>query len=612
MSVVEPVEIRVGLGTCGVASGGRDTHEAVCRALRRSGADVTVKAVGCNGMCHREPLVELVDAAGGTVLYGHVGVAEAAHVIGSHEGARTWWRRLGRGVERTSQWLMGGGGRALRHVRVDPNAGPGGEYLAKQKRVVLENAGLIDPLSLDDARRVGAYEALARCGRELSPEDVLGCIRRAGLRGRGGAGYPTADKWDRVRQRHATTKYVLCNADEGDPGAFMDRLLIESDPHRVLEGIAIAAYAVGANEGIIYVRDEYPLAIRHVRAAIAEAEQAGLLGTSAGRHETPLKLTVVEGAGAFVCGEETAMVASIEGRRGHPRLRPPYPSDSGLWDCPTSVNNVETYACVPWIVRHGPEAFAAMGTDTSKGTKVFALAGKIRRGGLIEVPMGITIREIVEDIGGGVIEGRRLKAVQIGGPSGGCVPARLADTPIDYEALRSTGAIMGSGGLIVLDETDCLVDVARYFLEFTQAESCGKCTFCRVGTKRMLEILERLCAGQGQSGDLRMLEELAHGVTEGSLCGLGRTAPNPVLTTLRYFRDEYEAHLDGRCPAGVCRALISYTVTDRCIGCTLCAQYCPASAIVPRPYQQHEIDQDACVRCGTCRRTCPAEAIEVH
>ena len=612
MTDPSPVEIRVGLGTCGVASGGRDTHEAIQQALRQAGAHVPVKPVGCNGMCHREPLVELVHAGGQTVLYGHVGPHEAEHLVAEHVPARGWWRRLARGAGRASRWVSGGSPWALRHVRLDPGQGEGGDYLAKQKRVVLANAGLIDPLSLDDALRLGAYQALEHCLRDLAPEEVLDRVRVAGLRGRGGAGYPTAEKWRRSRQQPGARKFVICNADEGDPGAFMDRLLIESDPHRVLEGIAIAAYAIGAGEGFIYVRDEYPLAVQTVTAAIGHAEQAGYLGTDIRGSGFSLNLSVVEGAGAFVCGEETAMVASIEGARGNPRLRPPYPSEHGLWQCPTNVNNVETYACVPWILRHGPEAFAAMGTATSKGTKVFALAGKVRRGGLIEVPMGITIREIVEDIGGGVIEGRELKAVQIGGPSGGCVPASLAHTPVDYEAIRSTGAIMGSGGLIVLDETDCMVDVARYFLDFTQNESCGKCTFCRVGTRRMLEILERLCAGQAQRGDLDTLEELAHGVAEASLCGLGRTAPNPVLTTLRYFRHEYEAHIDGHCPAGVCRALISYTVTDRCIGCTLCAQYCPVAAIAPRPYEQQEIDQDTCVRCGSCKRICPADAIEVH
>jgi NADH-quinone oxidoreductase subunit F len=397
---------------------------------------------------------------------------------------------------------------------------------------------------------------------------------------------------------------VVCNGDEGDPGAFMDRAVLESDPHRVLEGLAIAAYAIGAAEGYLYIRAEYPLAVRHVRAAIAEARARGYLGS--------LQLEVREGAGAFVCGEETALIQSLEGKRGTPRLRPPYPVERGFRGRPTIINNVETLACVPWIMRHGAATFAAYGTAGSRGTKVFALAGKINRGGLVEVPMGITIREVVEEIGGGIKNGRRFKAVQLGGPSGGCIPARLADTPIDYDALAQTGAIMGSGGLVVLDDRDCMVDIARFFLKFTQAESCGKCTFCRVGTKRMLEILDRLCEGNGRRDDLEKLETLADYVSRGSLCGLGQTAPNPVTTTLRYFREEYEAHLhEKRCPAGRCPALIRYRVTDDCIGCTLCAQACPVGAIAYRPYEKHAVDERLCTRCDMCRQACRDDAIEV-
>jgi NADH-quinone oxidoreductase subunit F len=384
----------------------------------------------------------------------------------------------------------------------------------------------------------------------------------------------------------------------------MDRLVLEADPHRVLEGLAIAAYAIGAVEGFLYIRAEYPLAVRNIREAIRQADQRGLLGG--------LHLEVREGAGAFVCGEETALIHSLEGQRGMPRLRPPYPAEKGFRGQPTLINNVETLACVPWIMRHGAAAFAALGTERSKGTKVFALAGKVSRGGLIEVPMGITIREIVDQIGGGIKNGRRFKAVQLGGPSGGCIPERLADTPVDYDAIPRTGAIMGSGGLVVLDDRDCMVDIARFFLHFTQAESCGKCTFCRIGTKRMLEILERLCAGRAYPDDIERLETLADYVSRGSLCGLGQTAPNPVATTLRYFRDEYEAHAkDKRCPAGRCPALIRYRITDNCIGCTLCAQACPVSAIQYKPYEKHVIDDTLCTRCDECRKVCQDDAVEV-
>jgi NADH-quinone oxidoreductase subunit F len=431
------------------------------------------------------------------------------------------------------------------------------------------------------------------------------------VRGRGGAGFPTGPKWKIVHEQPGDVKYVICNGDEGDPGAFMDRMLLESFPYRIIEGLAIAAVAVGAHEGFFYIRREYPLAVERVQSALDELTRRGWLGDHLLGTGYALKLSIKEGAGAFVCGEETALIASIEGKRGMPRLRPPFPAVSGLWEKPTLINNVETLALVPWIVRNGAEKFAAIGTPKSKGTKVFALAGKIQRGGLIEIPMGTTIREVVEDIGGGVAPGRRFKAVQIGGPSGGCVPARLADTPIDYESLQAIGAIIGSGGLVVLDDHDCMVDIARYFLKFTQEQSCGKCTFCRIGTKRLLDILELICAGKGRREHLNDLERLCLQVGAGSLCGLGKTAPNPVLTTLRYFRDEYEAHLQGRCPAGRCTALIRYEINDRCTGCTICAQHCPVNAIPTAPWQRHEIKQDLCTRCDTCRRVCPYEAVEV-
>ena len=576
------VEIRIGLGSCGVASGGESVRDALVREAQRAGAGAVVKAVGCNGMCYREPLVEVLEPGGGSTLYGNVDAASARKIARRH--LRPRW---------------------LRWATAEPPApfhAP--EFLRNQRRIVLENCGEIDPLNVDDYLARDGYRALRRCTKELSPERVIAAISASGLRGRGGAGFPTGLKWERARAQADPVKYVICNGDEGDPGAFMDRAVLESDPHRVLEGLAIAAYAIGAAEGYLYIRAEYPLAVRNIRAAILQAEGRGLL--------EGLRLEVREGAGAFVCGEETALIASLEGRRGTPRLRPPYPVEKGFRGRPTLINNVETLASVPWIVRHGAQAFAAFGTQSSKGTKVFALAGKVNRGGLIEVPMGITILQVVEEIGGGMRNGREFKAAQIGGPSGGCIPARLADTPIDYDALASTGAVMGSGGLVALDDRDCMVDIARFFLRFTQAESCGKCTFCRIGTKRMLEILDRLCEGNGRPDDLQKLETLTDYVSRGSLCGLGQTAPNPVATTLRYFREEYEAHLhEKRCPAGRCPALIRYRVTDACIGCTLCAQACPVSAIAYRPYEKHAVDDSLCTRCDMCRQACQDDAIEV-
>jgi NADH-quinone oxidoreductase subunit F len=588
------VEIRVGLGSCGVASGSEPVRDALVRAAKEAGANSVIKAVGCNGMCHREPLVEVVEAEGQVALYGNVTAETAQRIARRHIRPTRVATRF--------RWKAG----SLREPPAAPVEQPAAAYLAKQKRIVLENCGTIDPLNIDDYLARDGYRALAMCLQApgLSPDAVIAAITDSGLRGRGGAGFPTGRKWALGRAQPGSVKYVICNGDEGDPGAFMDRLVLESDPHRVLEGLAIAAYAIGATEGYLYIRAEYPLAVRHTRAAILQAEERALLGQ--------LRLEVREGAGAFVCGEETALIQSLEGKRGMPKLRPPYPVERGFRGQPTVINNVETLACVPWIVRHGARAFAALGTKNSRGTKVFALAGKVNRGGLIEVPMGITIREVVEDIGGGIPNGRAFKAVQLGGPSGGCIPARLADTPIDYDALAETGAIMGSGGLVVLDDRDCMVDIARFFLKFTQAESCGKCTFCRIGTKRMLEILERLCEGKGRPDDLEKLATLADYVGRGSLCGLGQTAPNPVLTTLRYFREEYEAHLhERRCPAGRCPALIHYRVTDNCIGCTLCAQACPVGAIAFRPYEKHAVDDRLCTRCDMCRQACKDDAIEV-
>jgi NADH-quinone oxidoreductase subunit F len=607
-------EIRIGVGSCCIAQGSGQVQEAIRQALAASGARAVVKPVGCVGMCHQTPLVELVPAGGGrTRLFAKVQAQSAAEIVLAQFKPKGLSRRLGYRVSRWLDRLLSdeAGDPVERHA-IDVRDGQVCAFLGRQQHVATEYCGQLAPTDLDEYIRHHGFEALRHCLERLSPEEIIEETRASGLRGRGGAGFPTGLKWAAVRKAQGDRKYLICNGDEGDPGAFMDRMLLESFPSRVIEGMAIAARAVGANEGIFYIRAEYPLAVKRITEALRQCRERGLLGERVMQSSFRLELRIQEGAGAFVCGEETALLAALEGRRGTPRLRPPYPAECGLWGKPTSVNNVETYAVVPWILRHGAAAFSRLGTTQSKGTKVFALAGKIRRGGLIEVPMGVTVRQIVEEIGGGVAGGKRFKAVQIGGPSGGCVPAELADTPVDYEALAELGAIMGSGGMVVLDENDCMVDIARYFLRFTQEQSCGKCTFCRVGTRRMREVLDRICAGVGKPGDLEELEQLSKCIGAASVCGLGRTAPNPVLSTLRYFRPEYEAHLAGRCPAGRCKALIAYRIDEKCIGCTLCAQQCPADAIPMTPYALHVIDQEKCTRCDTCRQICPVGAVVVE
>lgn len=615
-------EIHVGLGSCCMAKGSDQLFHALRANAARSGAHVSVKRVGCVGMCHRTPMIEVSLPGRPGNFYSDLDASQARALMQRYFPQRNLLHRVSEFWSSALDQLLLGGVTARQQVtrysmsKSDPGVR---SFLGKQLHIATEHFGRLDPLDLDEYLEYDGFKALRQCIDECKKEGdaqlanakIISTIEKSGLRGRGGAGFPTGLKWRTVGQNSAGVKYVICNGDEGDPGAFMDRMVLESFPFRVIEGLAIAAVAVGAHEGIFYIRHEYPLAVKRVKAALAELERRDWLGLDLFGNGLPFKLSVVEGSGAFVCGEETALIASIEGRRGMPRLRPPFPAESGLWGMPTLINNVETLALVPWILRNGAQKFAAIGSLKSKGTKVFALAGSIRRGGLIEVPMGTTIREIIEEIGGGAPEGRRFKAVQIGGPSGGCVPARLSDTPVDYDSLREVGAIMGSGGLVVLDDTCCMVDIARYFLRFTQDQSCGKCTFCRIGTRRMLDILERLCTGKATRPQLDELKHLAHQVGAGSLCGLGKTAPNPVLSTLKYFDDEYEAHLQGRCPAGKCTALIKYSVTGDCNGCTICSQHCPVQAIQMTPYSRHEINLSLCTRCDTCRKLCPRDAITV-
>jgi len=582
-------EIRVGLGTCGISAGGRAVFDAFEQVVGSSREGISLCETGCMGMCYEEVLVEIVEN-GNRYLYGRVTPEKARDIFEHHV----------RNKQPVDEWII------KNRVNSEREA-----FFEKQRRIVLRHCGHIDPGSIDDYLANGGYRAIQKVLKEMSPEDVIECIKNSGLRGRGGGGFPTGLKWQFARQASGKKKYVICNADEGDPGAFMDRSVLEGDPHSVIEGMMIAATAIGADEGYIYVRAEYPKAVRRLRNAIDQCQERGFLGRGIFGSTHDFSIKIKEGAGAFVCGEETALIASIEGKRGVPRLRPPFPAHQGLWGRPTNINNVETFANIPWIVMNGYETFAGMGTEKSKGTKVFALAGKIVRSGLAEIPMGMTINEIVFDVGGGIRNGKEFKAVQMGGPSGGCIPASMGDLKIDYDEITRTGAIMGSGGLIVLDEDTCMVDLAKFFLTFTQNESCGKCTFCRIGTKRMLEILERITDGEGREEDLALLEDLAEKIKSSSLCGLGQTAPNPVLTTLKYFRSEYEAHIrEKKCPAHTCKALIEYRIDpELCTGCTLCAKKCPVQAIEGETKAPHRVVQDKCIRCGLCFDVCPRGAV---
>ena len=558
------------------------------------GTDVEIKFTGCHGMCQQGPIVVIEPE---DIFYAKVKAKDVPKIVEKHLTDGDPVKRLFYQDPATKE-------RIPTYHEIP--------FYKHQKRLVLRKCGQINPEDIKDSLAAGSYQALEKA-LELDPDFIIEEVKGSGLRGRGGGGFPTGLKWQFCRQAESDTKYVLCNADEGDPGAFMDRSVLEGDPHAVLEGMIIAGHAIGASQGYIYCRAEYPLAIKRLQIAIEQARERGFLGENILDSGYDFDLEIFHGAGAFVCGEETALITSIEGNRGMPRSRPPYPANSGLYGEPTLLNNVKTYANIPWIINQGSEWFADIGTEDSKGTAVFALTGKIANSGLIEVPMGVTLREIIYEIGGGVLDGKEFKAVQTGGPSGGCLPKSFLDTPVDYDSLTDAGSMMGSGGMVVMDEDTCMVDVARYFLEFTEMESCGKCVPCRLGTKEMLTILEDIVQGLGKPGDIDRLEELAKGVKSGSLCGLGQTAPNPVLTTLRYFRDEYEAHIyENACPAKQCKEFITYHITDTCIGCGLCLRNCPVEAITGEPKERHHIDQETCIKCGICYEVCPEKFFSVE
>ena len=583
------MKILVGQGSCGIAAGANKVFAALEAGLKEASPNASLLRTGCIGTCYLEPIVEVIEDSGKKYTYVKVTADIAAEILEKHIKAK----------KAVKEYL----------ISADDE-----DKQARQTKIALRNCGVINPEDISEYISNGGYEAAKKCISALTRPEVIEIIKASGLRGRGGAGFPTWFKWDAALKSPGAVKYMVCNADEGDPGAFMDRAVLEGDPHTVLEGMLIGGYSIGATEGIIYVRAEYPLAIERLNTAIAQARENGFLGKNLFDTDFSFDIRIKAGAGAFVCGEETALIASLEGERGMPRLKPPFPAAKGYWQKPTNINNVETFANVPWIVANGGAAFAAYGTEKSNGTKVFALTGKIKNGGLVEIPMGVTLREIIYNIGGGIKNDRQFKAVQMGGPSGGCIPAQLIDTPVTYEDIPATGAIVGSGGMVVMDDSTCMVDMARFFLDFTEKESCGKCNYCRLGTKRMLEILNRIVEGDGREGDIELLEELCEKIKDGSMCALGQTAPNPVLTTLRYFRNEYEDHIyHKKCTAKSCRPLLTFDITDgKCVGCTLCARNCPVGAITGEVKKTHVIDQAKCIKCGKCEASCKFGAITIE
>ncbi len=583
------MRIIVGQGSCGIAAGAMKVYNAIEDKISAF-SHLSLGITGCIGMCYLEPIVDV------------------------YEGNELFARFVKVKEEDSERILNAAASKDLTEVSDLVISDEDKAFLSQQTRIALRNCGIIDPTSIDAYINAGGYEAIKKVLSGMTQEDVIEVIKTSGLAGRGGAGFPTWFKWNAAKESEGEEKYLICNADEGDPGAFMDRAVIESDPHTLIEGMLVGAYTIGAKEAVVYVRAEYPLAIKRLQKAIDEAKAKNLLGQNILGSDFSCEMRIKAGAGAFVCGEETALIESLEGERGMPRLKPPFPAQSGYWQKPSNINNVETFANVAWIINNGGEAFAAMGTENSKGTKVFALTGKIKKGGLVEIPMGKTLRDVIYGIGGGIKNDAEFKAVQMGGPSGGCIPADLLDTVIDYKALGATGAIMGSGGMVVMDSSTCMVSMAKFFLDFTAKESCGKCVPCRIGTKRMLEILTRICDGKGKEGDIELLEELCLAIKDGALCGLGQTAPNPVLTTIRYFRNEYKAHInEKKCPAKECSNLITYEIeASKCKGCTLCAKKCPASAIAGELKNPHIINQDMCIKCGQCVTLCKFGAISTN